>query len=72
MISSLRKKYNQEFTQAKYEAYVAELSNLYPGQLEFRLAETPVFVPAAFRNGMEDACEKILDVVLSPDYMLQS
>ncbi len=72
MIPAMRQRYNAQFSPEKYAAYVQELSQLYPGQLEFRLAETPVFVPALFRNQMQEACEKILDVVMSPEYLAQS
>lgn len=72
MIPSLRQQYNQQFTRERYAAYIAELEQVFPGQLEFRLAETPVFVPTTFRNQMHEACESILDVVLSPEYKRQS
>ena len=48
MVPELRKKYNEQFTQEKYEAYVKDLEAVYPGQLDFRIAETPVFVPKTF------------------------
>lgn len=72
MIPALRKKYNQDFTKEKYEAYIDELSNIYPGQLDFRLAETPVFVPKEFINKILSACESIIDVITKPVYHQQS
>lgn len=68
MIPGIRQQYNQAFSKQQYAAYINELEQVYPGQLEFRLAETPVFVPASFRNQMQDACENILDKVLSDAY----
>ena len=44
MIPGLRKQYNREFTQEKYEAFIKDLSAVFPGQLDFRTAETPVFI----------------------------
>lgn len=72
MIPAIRKQYNEQFSRQQYDAYIEALSQVYPGQLEFRLAETPVFVPASFRNQMQEACESILDVVLSEVYEKQS
>ena len=72
MVPALRKKYNQDFTKGKYEAYIDELSNIYPGQLDFRLAETPVFVPKDFTNKILSACESIIDVITKPGYHQQS
>jgi hypothetical protein len=68
MVPALRKKYNQEFSKEKYEAYVNELANVYPGHLEFRLAETPVFVPKEFSQKILSACENIIDIIMTPGY----
>jgi hypothetical protein len=72
MVQQLRRKYNKTFGQEKYEAYINELSGLYPGQLDFRLAETPVFVPKDFTGKMLSVCESIIDVIIQPEYRKQS
>ncbi|MBN8667592.1 MAG: hypothetical protein J0M30_08815 [Chitinophagales bacterium] len=68
MIPALRKAFNQSFTQEKYEAFLKELNALHPGAIEFRVAETPVFVPKEFTAKMIDACESIVDVILNPEF----
>lgn len=72
MVPQLRRKYNEAFSQEKYEAYINELADVYPGQLDFRLAETPVFVPKDFTDKMLSACESIIDVITQPEYRKQS
>ena len=72
MIPSLRQKYNRQFTEEKYKAYLNDLENLYPGQLEFRIAETPVFVPKEFWEKIYAAGESIVDVISTPEYRQQS
>jgi hypothetical protein len=72
MISELRNKYNETFSKEKYENYINDLANIYPGHLDFRLAETPVFVPKDFTAKMLSACESIIDVVTKPEYQKQS
>ena len=72
MVPELRKKYNEAFSKVKYDAYINDLANVYPGQLDFRLAETPVFVPKDFTAKMLSACETIIDVITKPDYHKQS
>lgn len=72
MVSEVRKKFNEEFTEEKYKAYTDELSNVYPGQLEFRIAETPVFVSKEFTQKILSACESIIDIVTQPEYLKQS
>ncbi|MFL5811261.1 MAG: hypothetical protein ACJ749_17195 [Flavisolibacter sp.] len=72
MVPALRKKFNEAFTEEKYKAYINDLGNVYPGQLEFRIAETPVFVSKEFTNKIIAACESIIDVVSKPGYHEQS
>ena len=72
MVAQLRTLYNQDFTPEKYAAFVQELSNIYPGQLDFRVAETPVFVPKDFTEQALAACEHIIDVITQPAYHKQS
>jgi hypothetical protein len=68
MIPAIRKAYNESFTKEKYEAFLKELNEAHPGQLEFRVAETPVFVPKDFTKKMLDACESIVDIIIDPKF----
>lgn len=68
MIPSVRQAFNSQFTTEKYNAYLDELNSLFPGALEFRIAETPVFISKGFTRQMTDACESILDLILDPKF----
>lgn len=68
MIKDIREKFNTAFTKAKYDAYMEKVEALHPGSLDFRNAETPVFVPADFTAKMLDACEDIIDVIVDPKF----
>lgn len=68
MIPSLRQEFNNQFTEEKYHAYLEELNSKHPGTIEFRVAETPVFVPKDFTKQMIDACENIVDVIIEPKF----
>ena len=68
MIPSIREKYNKDFSQQRYKDFLEELNSAHPGNIEFRVAETPVFVPKEFNNKMISACEKIVDVILDPRF----
>jgi hypothetical protein len=72
MVPALRKQYNEQFTKEKYEAYMQDLNNIFPGQLEFRVAETPIYIPKAFKEKVLAACESIIDVITTPAYHSQS
>lgn len=69
MVPSIRKHFNQNFSHEKYRAMLKDLDDLYPGAIEFRLAETPVFIPKDFTKKMISACESIVDVVIDPSFM---
>src|SRR5687767_14435420 len=68
MIPSIRKAYNESFTKEKYEAFLKELHAAYPGELEFRVAETAIFVPKEFTRQMLDTCESIVDIITEPHF----
>jgi hypothetical protein len=72
MIPSIRKQYNEAFTQDNYKSYIQDLENVYPGQLDFRVAETPIFIPKDFKKKILDACEAILDSINTDEYRQQS
>jgi len=68
MIPALRNAFNAHFTKEKYEAFLHELHNVHIGQIDFRVAETPVFIPKDFKEKMLSACESIVDIIADPDF----
>jgi len=68
MIPELREQFNAGFTSEKYEAFLKDLDSKHPGDIVFRIAETPIFVPKDFTTKMIDACEAILDVIVDPKF----
>lgn len=68
MIPALRKTFNENFTKEKYQKFLDELTQIYPGQLDFRVAETPIFIDQDFKQKMLDCCEKIVDLLIDPHF----
>jgi len=68
MQQQMREQFNRNFTKEKYEQYMKEIEALEPGALDFRNAETPVFVPKAFTQKMLGACDAIVDVITAPNF----
>lgn len=68
MVPSIRAAYNQAFTKEAYQAFINELSNIHPNAIEFRVAETPIFIDRIFKNKVLDACERIVDVITAPNF----
>ncbi|MBX7044740.1 MAG: hypothetical protein K1X86_02795 [Ignavibacteria bacterium] len=67
MIKSLREKYIKEFTQDKYEAFLKDINSAYK-PIEFKISETPVFIPAELRDELSNACIEILDFLKSDKF----
>ncbi len=63
MVANLRKAFNANFSNEKYEVFLKDLHSLHPGDIEFRICETPVFVAKAFKEKILHACESIIDVI---------
>lgn len=68
MVPALREAFNANFTTAQYEQFLQELHSYHPGAIEFRVAETPVFIDKAFTRKLVDACEAIVDVIIDPSF----
>lgn len=68
MVHALRQQFNASFTKEKYESFLKELHAAHPGAIEFRVAETAVFVPKDFTNKMLNACESIVDIIVDPKF----
>lgn len=63
MVPAVRKHFNDSFTPEKYEAYLKDLDSKHPEAIEFRVAETPIFIDKIFKNKILSACESIVDVI---------
>lgn len=68
MHSPIRKQYNKDFTEEKYEALKKHVAAAYNHVPPFRLAETPVFVDADLRRQLFEACEEISDLICQPNF----
>ena len=68
MEPSLRRAFNENFSTETYEKFLQALHHNYPGAIEFRIAETPVFVPKSFSRKVIDACESITDLITDPAF----
>ncbi len=68
MITELREQFNQNFTHKKYEEFLEDLDSRHPGDIVFRIAETPIFVPKDFTKKMLAACENIVDFIIDPSF----
>lgn len=68
MIAGIRKAYNQSFTKEKYAALLKELDALHPGALDFRIAETPVFIDEEMKEKLYSVSNYIIQQIKSPSF----
>ncbi len=68
MIQPIRAAYNAAFTPERYAAFLEKIEADVPGQLDFRVAETPVFVPKVLTDKLLAACDSIVATLTRPDY----
>ena len=71
MIHSVREAFNTSFSIEKYQNLLNEIQKDYPNSLDFRIAESPVFVDKLFKNKLIEACESIIDFFVSDTFELQ-
>ena len=72
MIPEPRRRYNAAFTPARHREMMADIDRQLPGQLDFRVAESPVFVPVGLRDKLIAAGESIIDVIEQPDFQART
>src|SRR5262245_50960960 len=66
MDPALRKKFNAGFSEKTYAELVKRLEGKLECKFEFRLAETPVFLPRVFRERAERAAREIVSQLSDP------
>ena len=68
MIPDVRAHYNAQFTQERYQHFLEDLYRQFDHVPGFRIAETPVFIPAALKHKIFEACHQITEGILRPDF----
>jgi len=72
MIPSFRQQYNAQFNGAKYQAFLRALDEAAGTKIDFRVCETPVFLPKALLHEMQQAAMEIIGQLNTPDYFRES
>lgn len=68
MIQAIRQAFNQAYSPDRYRAFLQAIETDLPNQLDFRVAETPVFVPKILTDKLLRACDDIIDVITRDDF----
>lgn len=68
MISSLRQRYNAAFTESRYAAFTAELNKAVYWPVDFRVAESPLFLDEATTRALVRASDDIISQLAKPAF----
>jgi len=71
MIPELRKKFNSEFIQKKYEAFLNDLNTSLKYPVDFRVSETPLFLSDELKNKLLKACDELCKQVTSAEFKVK-
>ncbi len=72
MTPHCRTQYNASFNKEKYERMLQEIEAEFPGALDFRVAESPVFIDRDFKTKLLLAFNDIVDQILKPDFITKT
>lgn len=68
MIPSLRKRFNERFTSDKYQTFLRRMAERCGAPVEFRIAETPLFLPKALLERMAQYGAELIHQLETPEY----
>ena len=69
MIPALREEFNRNFTPEKYQRFLRSLDEVSGTRIEFRVSETPCFVPRRLLDRMaEDGRQLVSQLIDNPEY----
>jgi hypothetical protein len=69
MIAQAREAFNRSFSEEKYQKLIQEIELEFPNQLDFRVAESPIFVDTDLKIKLLSVCNTIIDEIKKPDFV---
>ncbi len=72
MIPLLRQSFNQQFSPDRHQQYQREVSRIFNLSPQFKLLETPVFLPTNLTIQLQSACRSIISQLQAPTFRNES
>lgn len=72
MVPRLRDDFNRRFSTEKYQKFLRALDDAAGAHVDFRVCETPVFMPAEVRLHLQHAAQELAQQVSRPEYLRAS
>jgi len=68
LIKALRDKYNSEFNEEKYNSFIKDIESVFGNKIDFRIAETPIFLPDELLKEILTASDELLTMLQSDEF----
>lgn len=68
MLKTARELYNSTFSEENYQKLKSEIEAEFPGELDFRVAESPVFVSKEFKTKLLIAANTVIDLIKKDNF----
>jgi hypothetical protein len=68
MHKAARESFNNSFSEEKYQELIKEVKREFPDLLDFRIAESPIFIDKALKSKLLIAANDIIDSIKKPDF----
>ncbi|MGJ8592380.1 MAG: hypothetical protein ACSHXF_07525 [Aquaticitalea sp.] len=68
MIPSIRKAFNAQFTEEKYQNLLLDINDTYKYKTAFKICETPAFIPKQLKERLVTACDDIMTIIDKPNF----
>lgn len=72
MVREIRERFNNSFSNEKYEQMMREIRTEFPDMLDFRVAESPVFIGRGLKAKVLTAFNDIVDQIRKPEFISQT
>lgn len=68
MIPNIRKAFNAQFSEEKYQHLLNDIVDTYKYKPAFKVSETPAFIPKELTEKLVTACEDVMKVINQPNF----
>lgn len=68
MINKYRQFFNANFSEEKYLEFLKDINSTFNCKVNFKIAETPIFIPKKLKHKLVEACEDIMAVINKPNF----
>lgn len=72
MIPSIRQNFNANFTEEKYQNYLSYIKNSFPNALDFKIAETPIFIDQKFTSQLLELGDYVNGEILGNQFKVNT